>query len=185
MNKLIISILLLPLFGCGENTQFSTTQPQKVVQVEEVALIDSSFDILFQTEKIGQGRFRLATTIELSDSSYVISPYSQDNVYGHINISLRDHRNLIVGESLQEIPNSVEEYDPILEEPVRFVRENTTYQQALQIVKDEDFDISGSVWFVLEPSCVPYEVEFIISYHAGEMTIEKTNTRTAYGVREQ
>lgn len=184
MNKLIVSILLLSLFGCTERNP-PTTQSPKIVQVEEVALVDSSFDILFHTEKIDQERFRLATTIELSDSSYVISPYSQDDVYGHINISLRDHRNLIVGESLQEIPNSVEEYDPILEEPVRFVRETTTYQQALQIVKNEDFDLSGLVSFVLEPSCVPYEVKFLLSYHSGEMIIKKTNTRVAYHVSEQ
>lgn len=184
MNKLIASLCLCSVFGCGESTQ-PVSLPQKVVQVEEQTLIDSSFNILLETEKIDQDQFRLATTIELSDSSYVISPYSQDDIYGHINIGIRDHSNLIVGESLLEIPSSVEEFDPILEKPVRFVRENTTYQQDLQVVGEDDFDISGSVWFVLEPSCVPYEVEFIISYHAGEMTIEKTNTRTAYGVREQ
>jgi len=85
-----------------------------------------------------------------------------------------------VGDTLIEIPSSVQEYDPILEEEVRFVRESTTYKRNLTIVQQDDFEVSGLVWFVLEPSCVPFQVEFIISKQAGEMSVIKTNTGTAY-----
>ena len=75
-----------------------------------------------------------------------------------------------------ETPNSVEEFDPIIEAPVKFVRVNTTYQKRLKITKGEDFEVDGLVEFLLEPICVPYDVAFKISYKNGKMKVEKTKT---------
>ena len=68
------------------------------------------------------------------------------------------------------------ELDTILKEPVRFIRENTTFKQTLRPTSNGDFEVSGLVEFLLEPSCIAYDVTLIISSCNGEMSVVKTNT---------
>ena len=68
------------------------------------------------------------------------------------------------------------ELDTILKEPVRFIRENTTFKQTLKSTSNGDFEVPGLVEFLLEPSCIAYDVTLIISSHNGGMSVVKTNT---------
>jgi hypothetical protein len=36
--------------------------------------------------------------------------------------------------------------------------------------------VSGLIEFLLEPSCVPYDVEFVSSYRSGVMKVKKIKT---------
>ena len=148
-------------------------QPFRVEKVSE------TFDVGLQIDEVN-GKSYLVTTIELGADSYVVSPYSEDTIYGHFEVSIEETNHLIMDKTPLEIPSSVMEFDPILESQVRFVRENTTYKQQLKVSAKEDFEVSGAVWFVLEPSCKPYKVKFVISSHDGEITVEKISTALDY-----
>jgi hypothetical protein len=68
------------------------------------------------------------------------------------------------------------ELDTILKETVRLNRENTTFKQTLRATSNADFEVSGLVDFLLEPSCIAYDVTLIISPCNEEMSVVKTNT---------
>jgi hypothetical protein len=143
---------------------------------------EGSFDIKFQVDKVDEEQYSFSTSLELDSGAYVVSPFSEDEFYGPFQISILDSRHLFVDESLLEIPKSVEENDPYINVPVRFVRENTVYKQNIKLLTEEDFEVSGLIEFILEPSCKPYSVEFILSYHSDTMTIEKTKTTVNYKI---
>jgi len=177
MTRISILFFLLFCIACtSQNNQ--SNDVSAIVEKDNSKVINEPFGIEFQIEKLADNEYDFLVTIELESGSYIISPYSQDNTYMHFDLSINDTENLIVREELLEIPNSVTEFDPILLEPVRFVRVNTTYKQKLKVVKQDDFEVAGLVGFLLEPICIPYEVEFMISYHSGKMKVKKTNIKT-------
>jgi hypothetical protein len=154
-------------------------KPSKVnasTQTKTVKIIDDSFDMKVDIEQIAGNQYELAATIELENGSYVVSPYSEDDIYLHFSISIPDNDNLIADDKLLEIPASVPEIDPILNIPVRFIRGTTTYKQKIELTTENDFEVSGLIEFLVEPSCVPYDVEFTASYNSGVMTVKKTKT---------
>jgi len=165
-----------------ENTSQKVSKKQVVktgigdILKTDLHSIKESFDVLFQVEKLNEEEYNLSTTVILNKGSYIISPFSKDTTYGHFyfNIDKTDH--LLADHKLVETPPSIEEFDPILEAPVKFVRVNTTYQQKLKLTKEDDFEVAGLVEFLLEPICIPYDVAFKISYQNGKMSVEKTTT---------
>ena len=134
------------------------------------------FDIELKIDEVDKDQYDLSATIELEGESYVNSPFSKDEIYGHFEISIEETDKFQLTEQLIESPNSVEEYDPIVEMPVRFVRENTTYKQRLSKLSQNDFEVAGLIEFVLEPSCVPYDVTFTISNNSGVLAVKKMKT---------
>ncbi len=161
-----------------------TYSNKKDFKNQKPAIDQAPFDISFHIEKVKNDLYSLSVALDLDSDSYVVSPHSKDTIYGHFDISMKDFGNLIQDKNLVEIPASVEEYDPILKEPVRFARGKTTFKQHIHVLSKRDFEASGLVWFVLEPSCVPYDVEFKISHQSGEMTVQKTKTSISAGYKQ-
>lgn len=182
MNRIIaVSFLFLSVIFMA-NLHFSSQKNAlEVIKEFETKLTNDHFDISFQIEEINNDLFSLVVTIDLPEESYVVSPFSKDNTYGHFNISITDIGNIVRDETLMENPPSVEEFDPVLNEHVNIVRRKTIYNQNIHILTKGDFEASGLVWFVLEPSCVPYDVEFMISRKSGQLEIRKTKTAISAG----
>ena len=198
MNRTLAFIFLLLSIGCVTDNNQSNQTNEGVKNdepiVEDHPLMDDSFDIQLQIEKGDNDEYILVVAIELNNGSYIISPYSEDSTYGHFHIYIKDtaqlnklihpdlglyiedNKYLALGDSLLEIPHSIEEYDPTLERVVKFVRQNTTYKQKLTTLGKDDFESPGLIWFILEPSCIPFEVGFTIFYRSGQMEVRKTST---------
>ncbi len=153
-----------------------TLSSEGVFKIIEPQIEVKPFDIDVQIDKRGSDQYDLIVTIELENGNYVISPYSEDETYGHFEISFAETSNFILLDQLLEIPNSVEEFDPVLKRQVKFVRETTSYTQRIRLASQDNFVVSGLIEFVLEPSCVPYDVEFVITYHSEKMNVKKTKT---------
>jgi len=176
MNRIIVLLIFLLSFGCTtdnhQNDNFNKAEIKK-----EPKGVDDSFDISFLIEKEQSDLYSLSVIFELDSGCWVVSPYSNDSVYGPTTISISDNDYLIVYDTLIEIPASVEEFDSILNMPVRFIRKKTTYKQSIRVLTKDDFEVPGSVWFVLEPHCTPKKVDFVISYRSGKMEVRKIYTR--------
>jgi len=174
--NIIIAFFLLLTIGCTTDNN----QPKKTNQIVEnnvSKLIDKGFEINLEMENEEETQYSLVVSIALDSGCYVVSPYSKDDTYGHFDISIADSSHFMAYDTLLETPQSVEEFDSILNEPVKFVRGYTTYKQKVRLLSKNDFKVSGLIWFVLEPRCVPYEVEFVISYSSGQMKIKKAYMR--------
>ncbi len=175
--KPITFLFLILTFGLGiTNCQSVKNKEVDKKIASESKVIDDSFGIALQFDHVIKNQYLLGVAMNLDKGSYIISPFSQDSIYGNFSIAIEENNFLTADEVLVEVPKSVEEMDPIIERPVRFVRVNTIYHQKIKVLTKEDFEVTGLIEFVLEPSCVPYDVEFILAQRAGKMKVKKIKT---------
>lgn len=170
------TFLLLTIIT-GTNCQSNNDKPviklEKIQALKKFSPLQESFDLKLDIKKVNDKEYTLINTIELENDSYVISPFSKDEVYGHFTVSLVENKHLDLEDSIIEFPESVEEYDSIIEEKVRFVREKTIYNQNIKLIETGDFEVRALTWFLIEPQCVPIDVEYVISYKEGKMEIKE------------
>lgn len=140
----------------------------------------SDFETSFSIETSNENKKHLLVYLELNNESYVISPFSKDTIYGHLELALNENEYLTLANKLSESPLAKEEFDPILETQVRFVKTNTRYQQELDIKTEDDFQTEGHFWFLLEPACIPYKITFRLSQKDGILEVEKLATSKDY-----
>lgn len=174
MNRILLISLFLLAISCTTNEKKTQQTTEKVSEPTDKA-ISTPFDVSFAIEKEDEQHFNLITTVELNDGNFFISPFSQDTTYGKLDISVTDNGNLQQEGQLTEVPLSIEEFDTIIQQNVRFVKATTTYKQQFKTTTD-DFEVAGKVWFVCEPECLPYDIGFKISSKSGKVLVEKTQT---------
>jgi len=170
MNKSYLLILLslaigFVNFACQSNTVHAAVK-------KEVAQNKIPFGFEIEIEELGGNQCFLVATLELGEEDYTISPFSPDTFYMHVGVVLEETKNLIVDKTLLEFPKSKPEIDPILNYPVHFIRGKTTYKKKLEIISKDDFKVKGMMEFLLEPICIPYQVEFVIFQNNGQIKIK-------------
>lgn len=171
MTKVTTTIFLI--FSLGLIFNFYVSAKDHSLQFKS---IEFPFDISFHTEKIKNDQFYLVTTLEVDSGSYFISPFSSDDILMHFSINLDSNQFINPDDQLLEIPSPREEYDSVLEQKVKYVREKTTYKRKITLTSKDDFKASGLVEFLVEPRCVPYHVAFEIIHQSGQLKIAKTKT---------
>ncbi len=174
----ILTTSLLTLICCGqiEKKEVTEKQPPKEVPPKENDQKEMPFDVSFNMEKIDDNNYYLITSIKLAKGCYVISPYSLDDIFLPVSLSIAENKSIKTDSTLIEFPISVEEYDALAETQVRFVKENTTYTQKLTLTNKNDFEVTGKVELLIEPNCVPYQIDFTISNKDELITVTKTKT---------
>ncbi|PCI94611.1 MAG: hypothetical protein COB15_13910 [Flavobacteriales bacterium] len=177
----LITLGILLIFSCGqaEEQEVTATEPIKEVTSQEKNTNDKNqmhFNISFQLEKVNNEHYNLIAAIDLEGGCFIISPYSPDSILLPFNLSITENNSLTTDSTLIEFPIAKEEYDSIINGQVRYVRENTTYTQKIKLNNQDDFEVAGKVTLLIEPSCVPYEIDFVISNKDGELTVIKTKT---------
>jgi hypothetical protein len=180
MNKAFAFIFVLGFIGCSSDNQESINPnpAQKTDQAEVSSaglLHEEQFDIQLEIKQ-NIDQYSLAITLDLDSSCFVYSPFSTDSAFSHFEILVAENDNLILADSMVETPNSVIEFDEVVNEQVRVVRAKTTFTYDMSFNGDADFEELGIIEFVLEPRCVPYDVEFVISRKDGELEVQKTKT---------
>lgn len=174
MKKLVLSIAVLFTIACQEKQENANPIKSTVENNPH-----GTFDVELQLERLSNDEYFIVTNLSLDGGAYVISPYSKDDTYLPFGITFLDNKHFAESQLLIENPKSVDEIDPILNTPVKFVRENTIYKQKITLNGSEDFESSGLIEFLLEPICIPYNIEFTITSKNGEMSVAKTNTAIA------
>ena len=171
MNKPVIFLLLIVSIASLSAYKYANTNNESTKEnISKTAL--KPFDIKFDIESLNDNEYNLATTVKLNKGDYIISPFSTDGIYLNFSMLLDNSNHLAINGQLSENPETAPEVDPIINKLVRFVRVNTTFKQKLKVEKQGDFEVPGLVEFLLEPSCVPYDVAFVLSYKKGEMTVK-------------
>jgi hypothetical protein len=162
-----------------ENKTSSTDEYIKLEQSEslETIVIDESYTLSLQLDDLESANYVLSAKIDFIDTSYIISPFSEDSIFGKFDISIEDNSNFLSQGSITETPNSIEEYEPLINDTIRTIRENTTFNKKLKVLSKEDFQVKGKIWFILESLCTPEEIEFTISSNSGVMKMEKIKKR--------
>lgn len=140
---------------------------------------ESSISIELSIEKIDASNYNLITTIVLDGDSYFYSPFSNDQFYLPLTFNLNDNENFVLQDELIEQPTSKPEIDPYINVPVNYVRTNTTYTQKIRIINTNDFAHKGLIEYLLEPICIPYDLEYEIRMVDEELVVEKIEVKAS------
>ena len=151
---------------------FSITVSCALTVEEEQVKETKHFDILFDVEEQGSGVYNLNFTVELDSGYYFVSPHSNGH-HQRLLFSIENTDSLILDGELSEFPRTFEEYDDLSGKLGRYARETTKYSQNLKINTENDFELSGLIWFEVRPICQPYEIEFTISCQSGKLEVSK------------
>lgn len=180
MRKISSLLFTFLILACS-NKQESSSQTNTLT-IPLPLKENPGFDLRLNLEDTEDGKKVLLAELDLDSGVFIVSPYSTDDVYGHFQLKIDENPYLKeIGEILER-PSSIEAMDKDLQVPVRFVLQNTSYQQKLEILTEGDFETKGSIWFVYEPECLPYEMKFTLSHLSGKLHIR--NVKEIFGSRD-
>lgn len=185
--NIILPLFLIFNYSCTTNNHKSVNpNPSSIENSKTVndvldypfqtkKVIAKAFEINLDIDKSNDTQYSLTVDFKLDKGSYIISPFSKDDFYLPFSIAINESKFIQPGQLL-EAPITVEELDTIINKQVRFVRENTTFTQNIKVLNQDDFEVTGLIEFLIEPQCIPYDVEFVISKNSGKLNVEKTKT---------
>ena len=133
-----------------------------------------------ENEKKSNGitEYTLRLEMVMDDGAFYVSP---NNTYGEymgvFDVSLNNSENLQLDDVITETPKSVLSTDPFTGDPVYTVTENTVHTIKLIVRTNEDFEVTGTVKFVIEPKCTLEETPFTITYKEGELKIKRNDNK--------
>ena len=146
---LLVSIFLLMALGCAY------VRPDLKKDGEETTGFELNLDFLQATNE----KTKLRIQLELDSGNYFISPLSTDSMFGKLQLQLLGNEVQLDGE-WDEHPRSNGSWDPHAEAMVRFVNQSTAFHVPLATPQASRWRSAGKLFFVLEPMCIPYAVDF-------------------------
>ncbi len=126
--------------------------------------LPEGFDIRV-TGNIEQNLLQLAISVDVPEGSYVISALSDRDYLGKFQVHWTDSMVTPAG-ALVEDPVSMPGWEPWDKVYTPMLFESTTIRQAWTIPSQSD-TLNGEVFFVLEPQCVPYALDFNVNLTTG------------------
>jgi len=172
LTTIAIAILLSILNAVGQEQK---TNIRKAVQIETanqkdgLTSINDAYTLHLDLDATETDSPVLVISITLHKGSYYISPNSKGENTGKFFMDLGSITDIEFKGALQENPLSKEVFEN--KQQVNWVKENTTYKQALQVKSLHDFEVFGRIRFTIEPRCSLEEIPFGITYKNGKYTI--------------
>jgi hypothetical protein len=179
MNKLITILILLLSFSCAnDKQQYNTSNyiakletPKAIVASEVLNITDEFYNLQISIETSENNTFNLVIAMELHKGSSFISPFETKEFSGKFYMDFGSYKDLSFDVNIVETPRAIAIIDKFKNEPVIWVKENTTYTQPLKIHSEDDFEVFGKVQFTIEPRCTFEEIPFVISFKDGVMKL--------------
>ena len=143
---------------------------------------DLPFGLTFEVEgTTGGADATLVLDLDLFQAEdWVVSTHSTDSMFGKVDVRLLDLPLLMPAGELTERPESTWEVEHFSQLDIRVLRQDTEMRLPVRATSGLDFEANGQVFFVLEPLCTPFEVDFTLGRRAGVWTVECTGGRQAW-----
>ncbi len=174
---MILLLIAGVALACANNETKTLTEESVVVEgpaLQENKEVEKlTFELVLELEKLDQNNYNFLATMKLDEGAYYGSPHSNNSYLGLFDIEFEKNEKITVGDTLIETPFPPEVDDAFSTEKVRWVKEETKYEQLLKVNTNEDFEVKGIVSTVVEPVCNRYEIAFVISSKSGEMSINQ------------
>ena len=177
--KTLITYLAIPLIAmsCTNNKdQFdmamaaiSTTNS---IHNNITAVHDEPYAIKLEVGKTADNKYYLVAHIKMDKEAYFVHSQCVREYKGKFNISLEENNYLAMNDDFVSIPKAKEEIDPWTQASVIFARNDITLKREFSLKSPNNFEVSGTIKFVLEPRSTIEEIGFTLAYHSGRMTIK-------------
>lgn len=164
-SRLALVLALLMTVGCSASSQ-------------EEAM---PFQLNVALEPTSNGEWNLMLDLDMDPGDWVVSSYSTDSMFGKVALRFREPHALTLLGSIEEIPPSQWEVEPFSERDIKVIRRDTRMIQRLTMNPRHSKDIHGTVFFVLEPLCTPFETTFTMTpMSSGGWHVLHTGSRDAF-----
>ena len=193
MRQSIIYFLFLSiLIGCTtentyiDNPKNETSSNNKLYKPELIGDLNykgpplykgAPFELELSLSQTSPVLTTLTATLSLESGDYVVSPYTTRDYLGVFDLSIIDTAHIEFEGNLIEFPPPIEMFFSFEDLPVISYVGSTRLSRLLRISTVRDFEAYGEIFFVHEPSCLPYIVSFVITRKQGELSVTKTGTQ--------
>jgi hypothetical protein len=177
MRKLFTISIVLFLISCSTEIKspekINPITPSKTAHSKNsnVPAYGDPYTLTMQLDSISPIEYVMVLNMDLQLGSYYVSPLSPGSFTGIFDIILNENTDITLDGTMSEFPLSTETTDPFQGDPVKFVTENTTHNQAITILNKQDFELTGKVQFTIEPLCTLEENWFTIASKDGQVTL--------------
>jgi hypothetical protein len=185
MKHSIFLLALLIFLGCANDNQVQDTsenelsrnnKPYELNFLNEIQKNNPPFDVALSLDQISASFVTLTATLVLDSADYVVSPYTSQDFLGVFDMSILDSTDLhFVGELIEFPPPSAFRV-PFDDLPVLCYKSSTRISRSVEILSNTDFESYGEIFFVHEPSCLPYVISFSILRKSGIFSVTKLST---------
>ena len=141
---------------------------------------DDSVQVDYQIEKIDADNFNLLIHFNLFGSTWIVSPLELDYPYGVMVFEIPKNKHFSLVDSMIENPISVIKNDTNWNKPYKVISEKATLTQKLKLTSKENFEISGSLFFMLEPICSAITLNFTIINDDGTLKVKKSDRNYSF-----
>jgi hypothetical protein len=124
---------------------------------------------------------KLVAHLSFNAGSYVVSPADTLSILSPFQLDFGDGAPIELTRAMTEFPGYQNLYEPALASDMRILRSPTLFTQPFKVNASGDFVASGQAFFVLEPSCVPYALDFTLTQRDGLLALEAGEIHTEYG----
>jgi len=177
-NSFYFLLLIMVFLACSDSPtpkHQPTIEVPSPIQVKKITN-DLPFKLGLDIE-YDQDEPWLNMDLELSDSSWTASPFSTDAFYLPFYVVLEESEYIKLTGTIYEIPPSLTEFDSWIEKEIQLIRAPTVISYRLDVSKLKDVVVKGKIELMIEPSCVPYTIDFVISRNDGILSAFKTDAR--------
>ncbi len=97
MKIYLIPFLILCL-NCSTDEYNKQEKPESI----ETSIIHESYTLSVQIDELENENYLLSAKIDFVDSSYIISPFSEDSIFGKFDISIENNSDILLESSISE-----------------------------------------------------------------------------------
>jgi hypothetical protein len=176
-SKCILILTLGSFIACNDKAadEGQAVNSDTLQIAEEDVMADDSIHVELQLEKVNAASFNLLIHMNLFGDSWIVSPLEKAYPFGEMTIEFDQNDHFVLIDSIIENPNAVYRNDPNWEAQYRVISGKTTLSQKIQLISKEDFDITGQIFFILEPICKPNGLYFKITQKDKKLTVQLTD----------
>ena len=189
-NPILVLFISFLLFSCAEEAPSpnpkDVLENQESIDAEEPVTLsngteDDSVHWNLLLEELTKTESNLIVDLELFGKSWIVSPTEKEYPYGCMKIELDSNENIRTIGNIQETPTSEPLRPGTWDESFKVISGKTTLKQKIEVLSKDDFVAKGNIFFVLEPVCNPYEIDFKIIQESGQLKLETTPMYLAPG----
>ena len=176
----MLSFSLTRLISCqtdkGEDTgqYFSSNKEVEDWQqlMKDIDTVDDSVDVQLQIAKVENTDFNLSIIMKMYGESWIVSPLEKNYPYGNMSISLNKNEYFKAEGKIIENPMSTLLKNKGWDMPYKVVNGDITFTQKFHLASNEDFEVDGEIFFVLEPICKANQMNFKVMNKSGHLSVE-------------
>lgn len=136
--------------------------------LEAIVKSNDPYQITFDVDNKAN---ELLINIDLKEGSYYLAPNSAETFKGLLRVDIPTNEHIELVGKFSSKPKPTIEENQWGEGTINVIRKNTRHSLGYRLKSNDDFNIKGTVQFVIEPKCTMEIIPVTISNKAGKLSL--------------